>query len=204
MLSKYVSLFLLCLILNGCFYSMYACPNQWHKVEGLCRADLDEWKTYKFENINAKCEAPADLARVGSGPGPGFNLEKYNPFAFMYLHTLYPPPMQIKDKKYLINIEIKLIPKERFESEIQWVNKYMNQASKDNALWLRSFHQQIDIKFIDPYLYYRRDIALATNEILSLTVKYINLQVEGKALFEKEDDTAIRRIMNSVESLNKQ
>jgi|GEM_PF-6072618 len=82
MLFNFLGLLLLCLTVNGCFYSMYACPTQWHKNEVLCRSDLEKWKIYEFKNINAKCEAPVDLARVGSGPGPGFNLEEYRVFEY--------------------------------------------------------------------------------------------------------------------------
>ena len=150
------------------------------------------WQTYDFKIVKVRLQAPKDI-KWSETAVHGY------PRLYFELRPVKPPIGIIDDTYYRIKITIMRTTKEVLQDEINsGLYKRSNESVRKFILWESEIHQQTERRDYDDYSYYRRDVILGDEHILSAHAELLNLKRIGKE--EKiQEDIMVRRILDSIE-----
>ena len=155
------------------------------------------WRSYKFENVGVKLQAPDDIQWTE-------RLYGEDPSLYIEFAPVVPPKGVLDDTYYLVKITITRITKKRlYEKSEEYTTSGLYERSssiqRKRWLWGLDIHPKIEQFSSGDFSYYRKDLLIDEDEILSAKIELTNsgLNLERREQYDK----TIIRILDSIEAL---
>ena len=162
-------------------------------TELLRRSAIASWQTKRSLSSGIEIDVPTDLCGFFDEPSLGLQIE---------LHTLPPPAGVLDDKKCLLQIQIERMSKEKFQRQRASDPAGHTGDPPKSRSWTYSRHDSVS-RFDDgQYTYYRYDVGCPNTDVVSSLATVRNIFDHGVSLYEKEDDSTVRRILGSLRCLD--
>ena len=166
----------------------------------LERTVLDgEWRVREFPHAGVSAEVPM-------GVDEHFVWDSID--AFIGLHIASPPDWVLDDARALLKVTLERMSREKFEdrkAQIRRSGMYRTGDTADRARldWRVAWHDTIERSDSSGYTYFKYEIECPDSTVVRMHVEVVNLRRNGAAIHESEDEAAIRRILNSVECIDR-
>ena len=172
------------------------------------RTPLDTWKTRNFKNVGARVDLPKGVE--------SFWIRKYPNELSISMHIVHMPGLS--DDQPLVKISIRRLAtaafnaeREEFEGGLRGLENGMyvvppkneDERRKDERIGKALFSLQRSTARIEGrngMVFFRRDIAFPDGHILNARLTCLCGRYPDGSDYTKEDDTAFRRILDSIEA----
>ena len=155
------------------------------------------WLSYRFENVGVRLQAPDDIHWTE-------RLYGEDPSLYIEFAPVLPPKGVLDDTYYLVKITITRTSKKRlYEKREEYTTSglYKRSSSMQRKRWLwgLDIHPEIEQFNHEKFSYYRKDLLIDEDEILSAKVELTNLGPNSER--REQYDRTITRILDSIEAL---
>lgn len=150
---------------------------------GLHRTRLDEWRVHEFPLLGIRVDLPVDCQYSADSP------EEVG----VLMHPVYPPPFQIAEPRYILEVRFKRMSVEDFE-----INQPRNHAD-EFWNWMYLKHKTVDQIENHGYSVFRLDLDCRDGTVIRILANFERLSGRDKGDSDSADEWAIRRLLSSAE-----
>jgi hypothetical protein len=164
----------------------------------LKRSTFDHWQVRQFPMAGLKAEIPVDVFYASD--------DIYG--ADIGMHPVKPPPLVLDDTWPLLVISMDRIGLEVFlkrQSDIRGSDSYVKGDDQTRVFWewVVARHEAIERFDKGGYTYYRYEVECPDGSLIRSKAELTNLRRGGVEVDAKEDEEAIRRILESMSCIDR-
>ena len=161
----------------------------------LQRTSAKQWEIRRSVPGGVELEVPTDLCGYADDAKLGMVIE---------MHAVPPPRGVLDDKRCLLEIKVQRFTRDDFERlrAIDPIDVRQTDPDYELRRWQYRRHGAISRYDVDHrFTYYRYDVDCSNGDVISTIASVVNVHDRGAALYVKEDEGIIRRVLGSVRCL---